>query len=660
MYRETFGWLVNGLAFYTMGAPVAELAAGQESKERYQDLIWDAIKRGDEQAVKDMVKNDPRCLGLRGDVGETPLHWCFLYYRYEQREIAFHLLKNFKYLAKDTYEGEKYCGENVLHMAIVHRDFQMVKFLAENEPSLVHGKATGEFFLPPSPCYYGEVPICFAACTNQKEMVDYLLANGANLSMTDSRGNSIFHLLVLHGLVEMYDYIESLWDQHGEKEKPEKLLNRELLSPLTFAASLGQKEMFEHLLEKKGIIMEWHFGPTSLSLHPLDELDYIPDAQVGQKSAIQLLVDKEHVDLLMLPRVQAILGQKWAKYAHKLFFHRLVFAVMYFSLFTATIIFTDCAETAMQQLLFKVANGIVLVVAILKLSVETREIFSCGVHDYFGTKGSMFLENVTSLVFCLCLCIVYLSRLVSTFRIVPPTNDRPTVEPIMLALASIFGWCYILFFFLGFRLTGPFVVMIFRMLVGDVLRFVSIYSVFLMGFSTAFYVLWGQSGPMAYIHQLESNFLMMVGDFDTFYGHSSLSQNRVVAIFFMIFYIVLVTILLVNLLIAMMGSTYSTISEAADKQWLLEWARIIYSLEHEMPVEQREKLKYWEEKEMDGVRARYIRVYDANTRYKEKWAEEAQFEELTFSRTARTVTPLTKTNPSAELERRSGFTVRPE
>eukprot|EP00669_Euglena_mutabilis_P003472 TRINITY_DN14434_c0_g1_i1.p1 TRINITY_DN14434_c0_g1~~TRINITY_DN14434_c0_g1_i1.p1 ORF type:complete len:411 (-),score=190.05 TRINITY_DN14434_c0_g1_i1:195-1427(-) len=401
--------------------------------------------------------------------------------------------------------------------------------------------------------------------------------------------------------------------------------------------------MFQHLLTKKGIIMEWQFGPTSLSLHPLDELDYIPDWKPGQKTAIQILVDKEHVELLMSGRVQAILGQKWTKYAHSVFFRRLIGAVSYLTLFTATIIFTDCAETPTELMVFKGANCIVILVATWKLTVEMREMWGFGLRDYFGTKGSMFLENITSLIFCSCVCMVYILRLVEILGPEPPSAERPVAEPILLAMASVFGWCYILFFFLGFKLTGPFIVMIFRMLVGDVLRFVSIYSVFLMGFSTAFYVLWGQSGPMAYIHQLESNFLMMVGDFDTFYGHSSLSENRVVTVLFMIFYIVLVTILLVNLLIAMMGSTYATISDDADKQWLLEWARIIYSLEQEMSPEEKEKLKYWEEKEVDKVKARYIRVYDANSKHQERgWLDEANSDSLSFSRriSSPRITPL--------------------
>lgn len=42
---------------------------------------------------------------------------------------------------------------------------------------------------------------------------------------------------------------------------------------------------------------------------------------------------------------------------------------------------------------------------------------------------------------------------------------------------------YFLFFCRGFKTVGPFVVMIYRMITGDLLRFVSIYLVFVMGFS---------------------------------------------------------------------------------------------------------------------------------------------------------------------------------
>lgn len=63
-----------------------------------------------------------------------------------------------------------------------------------------------------------------------------------------------------------------------------------------------------------------------------------------------------------------------------------------------------------------------------------------------------------------------------------------------LAIASIFGWGYVLFFVMAFRLTGPFVVMIYQMLFNDVLRFCIIYMVFLAGFSQTFFILFDYNG----------------------------------------------------------------------------------------------------------------------------------------------------------------------
>ena len=64
----------------------------------------------------------------------------------------------------------------------------------------------------------------------------------------------------------------------------------------------------------------------------------------------------------------------------------------------------------------------------------------------------------------------------------------------VLAMTSLFGWGYMLFFVMAFRLTGPFVVMIYQMLINDVLRFCIIYVVFLIGFSQTFFVLFEYNG----------------------------------------------------------------------------------------------------------------------------------------------------------------------
>lgn len=57
------------------------------------------------------------------------------------------------------------------------------------------------------------------------------------------------------------------------------------------------------------------------------------------------------------------------------------------------------------------------------------------------------------------------------------------VEDMLAVVVMLTTAPYFLFFCRGFKTVGPFVVMIYRMIMGDLIRFVSIYLVFVMGFS---------------------------------------------------------------------------------------------------------------------------------------------------------------------------------
>ncbi|CAF4382139.1 unnamed protein product, partial [Rotaria sordida] len=97
--------------------------------------------------------------------------------------------------------------------------------------------------------------------------------------------------------------------------------------------------------------------------------------------------------------------------------------------------------------------------------------------------GAAFLENCLSCSFCCGIIIVNILHLLDI-----------QAQTIVLALVSIIGWGYMLFFVMAFQLTGPFVFMISEMLFHDVLRFCIIYMVFLAGFSQAFFVLFNNNG----------------------------------------------------------------------------------------------------------------------------------------------------------------------
>lgn len=93
--------------------------------------------------------------------------------------------------------------------------------------------------------------------------------------------------------------------------------------------------------------------------------------------------------------------------------------------------------------------------------------------------------------------------------------------------------------FRGFKTVGPFVVMIYRMVVGDLLRFVCIYMVFVMGFSQAYYIIFlsfdnsQEEDPEPELNPISSPmesfismFLMSLGNFGDYYGGMEFTEHE--------------------------------------------------------------------------------------------------------------------------------------
>ena len=87
----------------------------------------------------------------------------------------------------------------------------------------------------------------------------------------------------------------------------------------------------------------------------------------------------------------------------------------------------------------------------------------------------------------------------------------------------------------------------------------------------------------------------MLGDFD--FDEYSESRFPGIAVFLLVVFVVVVSIMLLNILIAMMGETYGTVVEEADKQWALERARIMFSIQNEMSLDEmnQPQYRYWTE-----------------------------------------------------------------
>ncbi|CAB3220911.1 unnamed protein product [Arctia plantaginis] len=263
-----------------------------------------------------------------------------------------------------------------------------------------------------------------------------------------------------------------------------------------------------------------------------------------------------------------------------------------------------------------------------KIRISAELLLWMGALAYFGAALrearflglKMFIENlstVPSRVMFLLSCLLMLVLPVLRLWCAEKEEDHLAVI-IMLTTAP-----YFLFFCRGFKTVGPFVVMIYRMVMGDLLRFVCIYLVFVMGFSQAYYVIFlsfdnpdtpegvddSMSNPMpSPMESIMAMFLMSLTSFSDYYTAFDRTDHEIEAKLLFVVYMIIVAILLVNMLIAMMGNTYQKIAETRN-EWQRQWARIVLVVERGVPPAQRLKqLMTYSQPMANGKRALVLRI----------------------------------------------------
>ena len=76
----------------------------QTENSRKGGTIWEAVRKGDEEAFIRLVKQDPKNVDARGPVGECPVHMLFLYGSEAHLNIARYLITNFPYTITQIYD----------------------------------------------------------------------------------------------------------------------------------------------------------------------------------------------------------------------------------------------------------------------------------------------------------------------------------------------------------------------------------------------------------------------------------------------------------------------------------------------------------------------------------------------------------------------------
>jgi transient receptor potential cation channel subfamily V protein 6 len=678
--------------------------------------IFGAVRANDAEAALRLVDEDEGCLSLRDAVGATPVHIAFLFGHYELGKQILRrcrALATLTYTSGDPHEPSPYEGENILHIAIVHRQTELVQWLVREAPQLVRAETTGKFFGPTKACYFGGTPLLFALASNQIDMAMHILDTAerlqdgpfkedesealASIFTFDQFGNNVLHLAVIRDLPDVYDFalryvmkvlsasdklftprkagpsipedkptddvhkVESMVVvpdvsrsspptqelppppddlKQGEINLVEFLKsssdsgyetmmgflmrrNSDELTPLSLAAAIGQQRMFQHLFRHSSSIA-WRYGPITAFHVPLFDLEQpelrpdpdfgrfqrihdliaslpyplAPKGRKGYRTAIQCLCSTEKIsntlpehhaamqevvskrlEMLKMLEIQQLLHKKWKYVGKQRFLWRLAIYTVFLVLLNATTLapyskYADGPREEAAGLGFAEVGALAL--AALKFMNESNQLL-LNFGGYITEGGAGRLDNI-------CTIVTSLSLFGSTGARLAHQQD---VGDALAAVALIFAWFYLFFFLLGFRTTGPFVIMILRMIANDVVRFLLVYSAVLVGFSQAIYVVHdGRVGPHALLVRMRT--LLVMGftgevNYDDNYGSGG-RMNAFTQVL-VLCYVILVMIILVNLLIAMMGNTYSEVLEESEQRWVAERANIMASIDNQCPAE---------------------------------------------------------------------------
>ncbi|CAH3196355.1 unnamed protein product, partial [Porites evermanni] len=355
---------------------------------------------------------------------------------------------------------------------------------------------------------------------------------------------------------------------------------------------------------KFSMVEYWSYGRMTCSGYPLDSLDSVDRNGKSDKDSALLITlngkTNEHLDMLNSGIIYRLLEEKWTTFARGKFYRRLLFAVLYLLAFSLSIYYRprhlDFLRIENGDDVFRlVAEGFTVLGAIIYLVLEIKDVLiTQGI-----TAQLITLRDAPGKSLFLVSCILVIIALPCRYL------GQRDAETTMMILAAPMAWCYLLFFCRGFGAIGPFVNMIYRMCAGDMSRFFIIYIIYVVGLAQAFsYVMKGVEGYQNEGYTIMTLMRMTFGEFDFFQFDKSRHPTLAKLLFF--YFMLFVTVLLMNMLIAMMANTYQNISDRSEKEWRRQWAQIIMVLERSVKPSELKKLQddYSVDMAREGIKER--------------------------------------------------------
>ncbi|XP_074467823.1 transient receptor potential cation channel subfamily V member 1 [Sebastes fasciatus] len=622
----------------------------RDSKSFTIDRLFEAVASGDVSRLDNLhlyLHQNMKKLSdsLYQSYGKTALMKALLHLRDGKNETVELLIDisermgDLKEFVNAAYTNSYYEGQTALFIAIERRSIFYVKLLV-SKGAAVDAKACGTFFQPhdgPN-FYFGELPLSLAACTNQPDLVDFLMQNEyhrADAKMTDSHGNTVLHALVVVAdnskdntefITSMYDRILKTTAQLHPKLKLEDIENHKGLTPFKMAAKTGKIGLFSHILKREfhdsstkhlsRKFTEWVYGPVHSSLYDLASVDSYEDNSVMEILVYGSDTPNRH-EMLQMEPLSRLLEEKWKRFAGRMFFLNFLVYLTYLIIFTIVAYNKKAGpppfkleHTKMDylyvsgQLVTALANCYFFLIGILDMKRKRPKLQTLLIDGYyeilFFVQGVLFLVTAGLYLF----------------------GKHEYLNFLVLCLAL--SWVNVLYFSRGDRHMGIYSIMIQKMFLSDILRFLLVYVVFLFGFSAAVVTLLIEPPvknitvinppkgrlyvPIAsdeecvkpsfrsisYTTLQLFKFTIGMGDMEFTQDHYSTEIFYVL----LIAYIILTYILLLNMLIALMNRTVDRTTEESASIWKLQRAITILDMERRLLCCLRGRFRCGEEKNL--------------------------------------------------------------
>ncbi|XP_027429382.2 transient receptor potential cation channel subfamily V member 6 isoform X2 [Zalophus californianus] len=571
----------------------------QQQKRIWESPLLLAAKENNVQALNKLLKYEACEVHQRGAMGETALHVAALY---DNLEAAMALMEAAPELVFEPMTSQLYEGQTALHIAIVNQNVNLVRALLAHG-ACVSARATGTAFRrsPRNLIYFGEHPLSFAACVGSEEIVRLLIEHGADIRAQDSLGNTVLHILILQPnktfACQMYNLLLSYDGRRDHLQSLDLVPNHQGLTPFKLAGVEGNTVMFQHLMQKRKHI-QWTYGPLTSTLYDLTEIDSSGDEQ----SLLELIITtkkREARQILDQTPVKELVSLKWKRYGRPYFCMLGAIYLLYIICFTMCCIYRPLKprtsnhtsprdNTILQQKLLQeayvtrkddirlVGELVTVIGAVIILLAEIPDIFRVGVTRFFGQTilGGPF--HVLIITYACMVLVTMVMRL---------TNANGEVVPMSFAL--VLGWCNVMYFARGFQMLGPFTIMIQKMIFGDLMRFCWLMAVVILGFASAFYIIFQTEDPDELGHFYDYP-MALFSTFELFLTVIDGPANYDVDLPFMYSityaaFAIIATLLMLNLLIAMMGDTHWRVAHERDELWRAQVVATTVMLERKLP-----------------------------------------------------------------------------